>query len=254
MGVVTRKKGCTLLALLMLASTATLSQSLRPFESPQYRVLATVTIGPDFVQSGQSQTLTLLPPFQNHYTNSGQTQAVFDGGLFLGFERTISERFSAQLGVAGYGDTTITSQGDVWQFALPKFADLNHTYQVQHGRVMVSGKFLGMLPQHQAIRPYVSVELGAAFNHANSYQETSLVPGVLPMSPFSNNSQTSFSWGVGLGSDYSINSHMRIGVGYQFADLGSASLGPTLDATTTETLVLSHLYTNQLRFQLTYLV
>lgn len=51
-----------------------------------------------------------------------------------------------------------------------------------------------------------------------------------------------------------INSHMRIGVGYQFADLGSASLGPTLDATTTETLVLSHLYTNQLRFQLTYLV
>ena len=253
MGVVTRKTSSTLLTLLMLASTATLAQSLRPVESPQYRALATVSIGPDFVQSGQSQTLTLLPPFQNHYTNGSQTQAVFDGGLFLGVERTLSEQFSAQLGVAGFGDTVITSQGNVWQFALPKFEDLSYSYQVQHGRVMAAGKLLGMLPQHKAIRPYVSGEVGAAFNQASAYQEIPLVQGVLPMSPFSNNRQTSFSWGVGLGSDYTINSHMRIGVGYQFADLGSASLGTTLDETTAETLVLSHLYTNQLRFQLTYL-
>ena len=42
MGVVTRKTSSTLLTLLMLASTATLAQSLSPFESPQYRALATV--------------------------------------------------------------------------------------------------------------------------------------------------------------------------------------------------------------------
>ncbi len=242
------------IALLMLTSTASLAKNLKLIDLPKYRALATVTIGPDFVQSGQSQTLTLLPPFQNHYTNASKTQAVFDGGIFLGVERTLSEKFSAQLGVSGYIDTVITPQGDVWQFGLPQFNNFSYSYQVRHKRVMATGKLLGTQFQIKSIIPYVSVELGAAFNRSSAYQETALVPGVIPMLPFSSNNQTSFSWGVGLGYDYSLNCHTRIGIGYQFSDLGSASLGPTVDSTTTNTLVLSHLYTNQLRFQLTYLV
>ena len=218
-----------------------------------YRALATLTLGSDFVQSGQSQTLTLLPPFQNHYTSTNSTETVLDGGLFLGVEWTLTSPFSGQLGVAGYGDTAFTPQGDVWQFASPGFDTLSYTYQVQHSRLMLAGKVLSTLPQNQCIHPYVSLELGAAFNRASAYQETSLVPGVLPMSPFSNHRQTSFAYGVGLGVDYSLTPDIRLGMGYQFANLGSASLGLTSAETTTETLSLSNLYTNQLRFQLTYL-
>ena len=242
------------IALLMLTSTTSVANNLKPLDLPQHRVLATVTIGPDFVQSGQSQNLTLLPPFQNHYTNGNPNQVVFDGGVFLGVERTLSQQFSAQIGVSGYIDTVITPQGDVWEFGLPKFDDLSYSYQVRHKRVMVTGKLSRTISQNTSIRPYLSAELGAAFNRASAYQERALVPDVIPMLPFSSNSRTSFSWGVGLGYDYSINCHTRIGVGYQFADLGSSSLGPTVDSTTTNTLVMSHLYTNQLRFQLTYLV
>ena len=265
MGAVTAKKSGSLLAgLLMLSSKVTLAASLQAgdpssvsqtlFNLEEYRALATVTLGPDFIQRGQSQTLTLLPPFQNHYTTDSPTEVVFDGGLFLGAERALTSRFSAQLGIAGYGDTAFSSRGDVWQFALPKFNDRSYTYQVQHSRVMLAAKVLGALPQHEAVRPYVSLELGAAFNRASAYQERDLVPGALPMSIFSNHSQTSFSYGVGLGVDYTINPHIRLGIGYQFSDLGSAALGLTAAETTTETLGMSHLYTNQLRFQLTYLV
>ena len=41
--------------------------------------------------------------------------------------------------------------------------------------------------------------------------------------------------------------------GLSFADLGAVSLGVTPAEGTTQTLGLSHLYTNQLRFQLTFL-
>jgi len=57
-----------------------------------------------------------------------------------------------------------------------------------------------------------------------------------------------------VGADYNINPHMRLGLGYQFLDLGKASLGPAFGATSTQTLNLPHLYVNQLRFQFTTLV
>ena len=73
------------------------------------------------------------------------------------------------------------------------------------------------------------------------------------MTPFANHNQSAFAWGLGVGLDYNLNQHIRAGVGYQFADLGSVSLGVTPAESTTQTLGLSHLYTNQLRFQFTFL-
>lgn len=220
----------------------------------RYQPLATITLGADFVQKSRAQTLTLLPPFQNHYTSATSGSSAFDGGLFLGFERAFSQRLQVQIGVSGYGDSNITPSGDVWQFALPVFDNLSYSYRIEHARAMVSGKVLTSLSKHQAIHPYLSGELGVAFNRASSYQEIPLTDGAVPMTPFANHTQNSFSYGVGLGVDYSVNPHLRIGAGYQFADLGRASLGITTAASTTETLSLPHLYTNQLRFQFTYLV
>ena len=73
------------------------------------------------------------------------------------------------------------------------------------------------------------------------------------MTPFTNHKQSSFAWGLGAGVDYNLNRHIRAGIGYQFADLGAVSLGITPAESTTQTLGLSHLYTNQLRFQFTFL-
>lgn len=147
----------------------------------------------------------------------------------------------------------MTIKGDVWQFALPEFDDLSYTYHIHHARVMASAKLLTTLIQ-PSLHPYVSGEIGAAFNQASGYKETPLEVGAIPTPPFSNHSQTSFAWGVGVGVDYNLNQQIRLGVGYQFADLGSASLGQTTAELTTQSITLPHLYANQLRFQLTILV
>jgi opacity protein-like surface antigen len=216
--------------------------------------LLTFTIGPDFVKAGREQTLSLLPPFENHYTNDNTYQTVLDVGGFLGFEYAFSNQFSTQLGVSGYYDSNLNTKGNVWQFALPIFDNLTYKFKIQHARVMVGGKVLSALSSFTSLHPYFSWEVGAAFNRALNYEETPIVPTVLPTTPFADHTQTSFAYGVGVGLDYNVSKQIRVGVGYQFADFGSVSLGPTPAALTNQSLSIPHLYTNQLRFQLTYLI
>lgn len=216
--------------------------------------LVTFTVGPDFVQGNKAQLVTLWAPFQNYYTINGNHEVVADGGIFLGVEHPLTKTLTAQLGVAGYMNSKLTPQGHVWQFAEPAFDNLTYAYHIQHSRVMLAGKLLSSFAVHQAIHPYFSWEVGAAFNHASGYQETSFTSEVFPMEPFANHSQSSFAYGVGLGIDYYWNQHTRLGAGYQFANLGSVSLGVSPATTTAETLSIPHLYTNQLRFQLTFII
>ena len=150
-------------------------------------------------------------------------------------------------------DAELIPQGDVWQFAVPFFDTLSYSYKVHHSRVMFSSKLLTTVPRYQTIHPYFSWELGTAYNRANNYQEQPLIPLAVPMTPFANHTQSAFSWGVGVGVDYNLNQHVRAGVGYQFVNLGAVSLGLTPSEITTQSLSLSHLHTNQLRFQLTFL-
>ncbi len=223
------------------------------FNIRAYKPIVTLTIGPDFISQGQAQTLTLLPPFEMRYTANAANEVVLDGGIFLGVERVVSERLAAQLGVVGYAGSNARSQGHVWQFAEPEFDNLTYLYYVQHSRLMLAGKLLSSFTNYQAIHPYFSWELGAALNRATGYREVSFTPGVAPMDPFANHSKYSFAYGVGFGVDYNLSQHIRLGTGYQFADLGAASLGMTSAESTAETLSLSHGYTNQLRFQLTFI-
>lgn len=217
--------------------------------------VATVTLGPDFVYQGGSQNVTLLPPFQNTYASDRRWKSVGDFGGFLGIEHTVTDWLSAQVGVAGYGDSAIPISGAVWQFTVPAFDDLHYSYRIHHSRVVFANKLLTTIPRWQAAHPYFSWEIGGAFNHAERYQEHAVISGVNPAAPFASQSHTALTWGLGIGIDYSINPHIRTGIGYQFADLGSASLGATTAATShNATLSLSHLYTNQLRFQLTYVL
>ncbi len=245
----------TATGLLILGSQVTRAGTMGDIESraPQYQPLATLTIGPDFVQTGRAQTLTLLPPFQNHYTTTHRSQTATDFGAFVGVERAISPSLSAQLGAAAYIDTQLTTKGHVWQFGVPKFDNFTYGYHIKPIRAMLTSKLLTTLPNKPSLHPYVSGEIGAAFNRANNYRETPIVPLVTPMSPFSSHTETSFAWGIGLGMDYNVTQHVRAGLGYQFSNLGSASLGRTTAATTNQALSVSHLYTNQLRFQFTYL-
>jgi hypothetical protein len=218
-----------------------------------YRPLVTLTMGPDFVQTGYAQTRALLPPFQNHYTATHSQQTVTDIGIFLGVERMITAWLTTDLGISGYIDNTLSPQGEVWQFAVPAYDTLGYQYHIYNKRVVFTNKLFTMMPPYQALHPYFSWEAGIAFNNAKDYGEYPLVALATPTAPFANHSQHSFTWAVGMGIDYDMTAHLRAGAGYQFADLGSASLGETTASTTTQTLSIPHLYTNQLHFQVTFL-
>ena len=170
-------------------------------------------------------------------------------GLAVGVGRGITEQLSWQLGLSGYFNTAIQSDGHVWRFALPEYDNFIYDYQIQSKRLMATGKLLGTVKQ--TIHPYVSGELGAGFNHASTYREMPLIFEEVPMAPFSNHTQTSFAWGLGVGVDVDINEKLRLGLGYQFADLGKASLGRSSAQLSQQTISLPHLYSQEIRFQLT---
>lgn len=118
--------------------------------------------------------------------------------------------------------------------------------------MVATGKLLSSY--QQKYHPYLSGELGASFNRAFAYNEMPLIEQAGSMAPFRDHTRSAFSWGVGVGVDMDVRSGLRVGVGYQFVDLGKASLGTSPAQDTLETLNISHLYDNQLRFQLIALI
>lgn len=245
------------LAVSLLASHAVYAGEMGPKSLPQaadFKKVVFLSAGTDFVHTGYSQTLTVQPPLQNAYEANSSWTTVGDFGGFIGIEKSLSQRMRIQSGIAAYGDTDITASGDVWQFALPVFDNFRYSYNVSHARVMFSNKLMTNLSNYEAILPYLSFELGAAFNRAHYYHESLIEPLAVPMYPFNPKSTTSFSWGVGVGADYILKEHLRVGINYQFSDLGSTSLGSSPSATTSQTLTMPHLWTNQVHFQLTYLI
>ena len=240
-----------------LTSQALKALVLSFLDIKQYTPVATLTVGPDFVYKNRSQTLTLLDnPFiyQNSYQSNASWQTAADAGGFVGLEHAFTNRFIMQFGVSGYVDAQLSPNGNVWQFADQRFDNLTFSYQIHHSRVMVESKLLGQLTRYASLHPYVSGGMGAAFNNAGAYQEDSITSGVSPSRSFSNHQQTSFTWAAGVGIDYDLSSHVRMGVGYQFANLGSASLEVSPGQQTTQTPSIANLYTNQIRFQATFII
>ncbi|MCL9684364.1 outer membrane protein [Legionella maioricensis] len=240
-------------AVLLLVSESVLAKHLLKESTDLiFRPFGVFNVGADFIRSGRSQTVTLLPPFSNHYTNSDNYQSSGSLGGGLGIESFKSERLFWQLGVSAYFDSQVTNSGDVWQFGLPEFNNLTYSYQTQYSRIVASGKILSTVKQR--IHPYLSGELGVGFNRVSGYHEIPLIPEVLPMSPFRSATQSSFTWGAGVGLDVDLNAPVRLGIGYQFADLGKASLGLSPAQLTNDTLHVSNSYTHQVRIQLTALI
>lgn len=222
----------------------------KPVYSAATKPLASLNISADFVRNGRPQNVTLLPPLYNTYTNINDTH-IFAAGGFIGLEHPFQDNFFLQLGVAGYADTSISVKGEVWQMGVPCLNDLAYNYHILLTRVMMEGKFLTHLPPSHKLYPYLSWQVGAAFNKASGYQEEPFVIGAVPTAPFANHMRTSLAWGTGMGADYSISAHTRLGLGYQFLDLGKASLGRTPASLTPQSLNFQHFYTNQIRLQFT---
>jgi opacity protein-like surface antigen len=70
---------------------------------------------------------------------------------------------------------------------------------------------------------------------------------------FSSNTKSSFTYTLGAGVQKMLNNNWQVGVGYEFADWGKSQLGRAAGQTLGNGLALSHLYTNGILFNITYL-
>ncbi len=213
------------------------------------QVFSSVSIGAEWISTGGSQTLILLPPIPNDYLSQNTFKPAGSLSMGIGVEHHSLQTVFWQLGIAGYFDSAITKKGYVEQFSLPEFTNFTYNYQVQSYRAVATGKVLSTL--HSIFHPFISGELGAAFNRAINYYEMPLTEEAIPMAPFRDHSQTSFAWGVGTGVEVDVNPHLRLGAAYQFNDIGKAKLGQSPVQATHQTLSIPNLYSHQLRIQLT---
>jgi len=219
--------------------------------SAALRPVAVLSAGADILSTHNHQYITLIAPFQNEYVGSHQS-VDFVGGLFLGFEKSLSEKLSAQLGVSYYQNAGWQSSGMIYQFSDPNMGNLNYQYNIVSRRVLLETKILGTF--QKAYHPFVSLGVGEAFNTAQQYDETPASSTGVPMSPgFADRTTHSLAYFLGFGLEKDMSQHIRLGALYRYAYSGRSELGMIPGQDSNQTLKNRLFYASEILLQLTYL-
>ncbi|MCL9683985.1 outer membrane protein [Legionella maioricensis] len=211
----------------------------------------TLSAGPAWTDSGDTPTFFLAPEIEKTYNAAQNTSTLFDGEVFLGVQHSLNAVISGQIGLAVAATTSTTINGEIWDDADPQFNNLVYSYKINHAHVAVKGKLLADMG-YMAI-PYVSGSVGVGFNRAHNFNNTPIIFEALPNPNFASNTETAFSYTVGIGLQKAITPNWQVGAGYEFADWGKSQLGLALGQTLGNGLAQDHVYTNALMFNVTYL-
>ena len=212
--------------------------------------VATLSIGPVWENSENTQTFYLAPNIEKTYAANPASHALVNGEIFLGIQQPLREKIEGQIGLAVATTGNAALSGDIWDDALPQFNNYTYSYQVRHTHVAAKGKLLA--DGGYIVTPWVSGSLGVGFNQAHDYNNTPAISQAATMPNFTSYTTTAFTYTLGVGVERHLNQHWQAGVGYEFADWGSSQLGRASGQTLNTGLFLSHLYTNGFLFNLTY--
>lgn len=202
-------------------------------------------IGASIVQVSNQKWLTSDNEFEK--TNLGNTNdSVFGGNIAIGYDfsktttlplRTelefeMREKASTSHNLASYNDhVDLSSSDDVKTDITLNTVMLNTYYDFKNNT-----KFT----------PYVSVGLGmASINHKMRYDYNE---HIVSMNQFTHEkftkskTTTNFAWSVGLGSQYRVNNHVSLDMGYRFLDAGKSEASYYADSqeNTSKVKVRSH--------------
>lgn len=213
--------------------------------------IVTLSGGAAWANPGQNQYFypELPPPFIEQYRYNSPTGILASAEIFFGLQRIIYPGIIGELGIGLAGTSDIEATGVVDVGGIPNVND--YSYKVNHGRVEFKGKLISNY--FNPVQPYISGSLGAGFNNSHAYVPTTINPILYPTSWFAANTSMGFAYTVGLGLQTKLNPSWQVGVGYEFADLGKNGLGPDTSFIVNKTLQLTHLYTHEVLFSLSYL-
>lgn len=212
--------------------------------------VADLGLGVSWEGTGKTQTITLAPDITKTYYAIKGTDALAVGELFLGMQHHYSDRFQWQLGleVATTGNARL--KGQIWDDADPQFDNYNYYYKVNHTHLDAKAKLLSDFGYWA--NPWISAALGVGFNRASNFSNTPTIFEAVPNANFSANTETAFTYSLGLGLQRAINQNWFAGVGYEFSDWGKSRLGRAEGQTVNKGPSLNHLYTNGVLLRLSY--
>ena len=237
---------------LSLFTNFTLAGTMGPLTKPaSWNWVGTISAGPVWENEGNSQTFYLAPNILKTYTANQLTNTLFDGELFLGMQKILTQTLDLQLGLAVAGTSNAPLSGMIWDDASPQFNNHTYHYTIQHTQVAVKGKLLANAGYW--LVPWISGSIGAGFNRASDFTNTPTIFEALPNPNFASHTHTSFAYTLGAGVQKALDYHWQLGVGYEFTDWGKSNLSPAAGQTRNDGLILGHFYTNGLMFSLTYL-
>lgn len=212
--------------------------------------VATLSLGPAWENTGNTQTLYLTPDIEKTYAANHASHALVDGEIFLGIQKPLREKLEGQIGLAVATTGNASLSGNIWDDADSLFNNYTYHYQVRHTHLALKGKLLA--DRGYSVTPWVSGSLGVGFNQADDFSNTPTINEAVVMSNFASNTTTTFTYTLGAGVQRHLNQHWQAGIGYEFADWGRSQLNRASGQTLNSGLSLSHLYTNGLLFNLTY--
>ena len=213
--------------------------------------VATLSVGPVWESAGNTQTFYLAPNIEKTYAANHASHALVDGEFFLGIQKPLREKLEGQIGLAVATTGNASLSGNIWDDADSLFNNYTYHYQVRHKHLALKGKLLA--DRDYSVTPWVSGSLGVGFNQAHDFSNTPTINEAVVMSNFASNTTTAFTYTLGAGVQRQLNPHWQAGIGYEFADWGRSQLNRASGQTLNSGLSLSHLYTNGLLFNLTYL-
>jgi opacity protein-like surface antigen len=190
------------------------------------------------------------------YNKNDQTQIRGLFGGLIGVELDFEEDWALQTGVSYYQTTPFSLEGTLVQNS--GVTDPNHnsySYDITSYQILWESKLLANWGEEYRYHPYVSAGIGASINRARNY-ETDVNPLRTFTPIYEDKNQTAFSYSFGLGLDYDVTHHFRLGLGYRFTDLGKAALGEgKIDGVPVgHTLEQKNIYAQEIIMQLSYLL
>jgi opacity protein-like surface antigen len=233
-----------------LVSTNSMGGTMGPQSQSNWGWVGSVSLGSTWPNGGAIKTFYLTPEIEKTYKANKSSNALFDGELFLGIQKTLPNALQGQLGLAVAATSNAKLSGVIWDDADPRFDNYTYRYKIQHTHVAAKAKIL--YDQGYWLIPWVSGSIGVGFNDAHSFQNTPIIFEAIPNPNFKSHTQTTFTYTLGAGVQKLINQNWQVGVGYEFADWGKSSLGRAWGQTLNSGLSRNHFYTNGFLFNLTY--
>lgn len=212
--------------------------------------VTSISAGPIWTDGGDTQTLTLSPDVVKTYTADKSSQTLAEAELFVGVNQSLPHQLQGQLGLAFVNTSKAGLTGNIWDDASPEFNNYTYHYQLDHSHIALKGKLL--LDREYFFIPWISISAGIGFNRASDYSNTPTIEEAVMMPNFASNTETTFTYALGIGVQHQFDPHWQFGIGYEFADWGQSHLDAAPSQTTSQGLSLSHFYTNGILANLTY--